>query len=141
MKRAPRSLAIDPAQLAAVRARLLAKRELNGDGCWYWAGAQMPQRRGECSAERPDDEETPYYGRCKIGGRAEYAHRASFAAWVRPLKVGEYVLHSCDNPACFNPDHLSAGDLSRNNWEMWQRARGAEANGQQRVEFQDEPPF
>ena len=41
------------------------------------------------------------------------------------------VLHHCDNPACFNPDHLFLGTRADNNRDMKQkgRARGAAPSG------------
>ena len=33
------------------------------------------------------------------------------------------VLHKCDNPPCWNPDHLYMGTLSNNTQDMWDRKR------------------
>lgn len=55
------------------------------------------------------------YGRFKINGRSLGAHKISYI-----LHHGDYdqdnleIMHSCDNPKCINPDHLSVGSHSEN---------------------------
>lgn len=49
------------------------------------------------------------YGQVKLGGRARWAHRASYevfrAVGIRP---GQDVDHICRNRSCCNPRHLRA---------------------------------
>lgn len=38
-----------------------------------------------------------------------------------PIPKGKHILHSCDVPACINPDHLRAGTCSENMKDIGQR--------------------
>ena len=42
-------------------------------------------------------------------------HRVAWEAHnAEPIPEGMVILHSCDNPACFNPAHLSVGTQQEN---------------------------
>jgi len=62
-------------------------------GCWLFAG--------------PSDENG--YGRIRIGKKKVRVHNFTFKKDNGPLPNGKIVMHSCDMPCCWNPDHLSAG--------------------------------
>lgn len=50
--------------------------------------------------------------------------RHAYALANGELKEGDLVRHTCDNPRCFNPDHLVAGTQADNMQDMIKRGRG-----------------
>lgn len=82
------------------------------DECWPWASAFGS--RG--------------YGVFWVGGPARnaLAHRVAFSlATGREAPPGLVVRHSCDNPACVNPKHLSLGTHVDNKRDSMERGRAA----------------
>lgn len=81
------------------------------DGCWVWSGATNNDG----------------YGVVSLNGKMWMTHRLAYVAWRRPIKDGLLVCHSCDNPACINPEHLWTGTHSDNSLDMVAkgRSRGA----------------
>lgn len=67
-------------------------------GCWEWKGAKT----------------TSGYGRMKVNNQAWMAHRYSYTIHKGDIGPGLLVLHSCDNPCCINPEHLSVGTQKDN---------------------------
>lgn len=85
--------------------RLLAKRSITSAGCWEFTG--WLSNKG--------------YGYIGKGSRSEglvLCHRASYELFVAPIPDGMNVLHKCDNPKCFNPDHLFLGTQADNVRDM-----------------------
>lgn len=76
-----------------------------GDGCWEWTA----------TAQR--------YGRIRVNGKLETAHRVSFKLAHGTLDDRLLVLHSCDNGLCVRPSHLSAGTQTDNMIDMHQKRR------------------
>jgi len=60
--------------------------------CWLWSGSKQDG-----------------YGMLYLP-----AHRLSYILHKGPIPPGKVIMHSCDNPPCVNPDHLSLGDQADN---------------------------
>lgn len=56
--------------------------------------------------------------------RPVWAHRVSFVLANPGVSVeGFLVMHSCDNPPCVNPGHLSKGTTLLNTQDAWSKGR------------------
>ncbi|MFN3558922.1 MAG: HNH endonuclease signature motif containing protein [Brevundimonas sp.] len=91
------------------RADFLAHVNVAGpNDCWPWTGPIMA-RGNRSQANLP-------YGIVRFRGMRPYAHRL---AWMiandRPIPKGQVMRHSCHNPTCCNPAHLSLGTVADNN--------------------------
>lgn len=79
--------------------------------CWEWQGAK--HERG--------------YGRFNvvINGRPKQfsSHRAAYEIHYGVSPGDLEVMHSCDNPSCCNPDHLSLGSHQDNMDDMKRKGR------------------
>lgn len=88
-----------------IEERLWGNVQVTPAGCWEWMG--------------PKDREGGY-GSLRIGGRrfgkTLKAHRLAFMLHhgLSKIPYGLHVMHSCDNPPCINPAHLSLGTRSDN---------------------------
>lgn len=94
--------------------RFKEKVEINPDtGCWEWIG--YTDKGG--------------YGRFRIGSSRNgdrnmaTASRLSYEHHIGPIPDGMCVCHSCDNPACVNPDHLWLGTYQDNMDDMVAKGR------------------
>ncbi len=90
----------------AVKA-LEGKVERQDNGCWHFIG--YINEHG--------------YGRVTYAGIRMYAHKMSYIAYRGPVPEGTKVLHSCDNPACINPEHLFLGSQQDNVDDMFAKNR------------------
>jgi hypothetical protein len=51
------------------------------------------------------------------------AHRIAYEECFGPIPDGLQVMHSCDNPACVNPEHLSVGTTQDNTADRTAKGR------------------
>lgn len=94
---------------ASLRERFFRKIRKT-DTCWIWVG----NTRGNG------------YGVIQEGGRgspSKSAHRVSYELHKGIIPEGMVVMHSCDNPSCVNPDHLSVGTYAENTQDMIRKGR------------------
>lgn len=75
--------------------------KLGPDDCWEWSGAKHPSGYGKVWLNLPELV-------CKA------AHHASLILTGTDVPKGSVVMHSCDNPGCVNPNHLSIGTQQDN---------------------------
>ena len=81
------------------------------DTCWLWKGTTYRFGYG--------------HFRRKINGKwvMYKAHRYSYEQHKGEIPEGLIIRHSCDNPKCVNPNHLSVGTHKENHDDMLKRGR------------------
>lgn len=73
--------------------------------CWLWKGAS---KNG--------------YGVIWQDGKHKYAHQVSYLLYKGDIN-DKCVCHTCDNPLCINPNHLSLGSHQENMMDMVRKGR------------------
>lgn len=94
-----------PVKYPTNRETVMQNITITDRGCWEWNAAR----------------EKSGYGRCSKPGK--YAHRMAWLAFRGEIPSGMWVLHSCDNPPCCNPDHLWLGTPADNVHDSMRKGR------------------
>lgn len=82
-------------------------------------------RQGDCLVSHLKPNAKGYIP-VQVGGRAGIKWRANrliYTVKVKPVPVELMVLHTCDNRACINLDHLFVGTAKDNTQDMMQKGR------------------
>jgi len=87
--------------------RLMNKRNITEAGCWEFTG--YVNNTG--------------YGMMGYGKNNWLTHRISYEIFVGLIPEGLVVCHTCDNPPCFNPEHLFIGTMKDNMQDMQRKGR------------------
>jgi hypothetical protein len=83
---------------------------ITSEGCW------------ECVSHKRDKDG---YIRLRRKGKDKYLHRLIYELKVGEIPENHEILHSCDNPACFNISHLSSGTNLDNQLDKVKKNRQA----------------
>ena len=94
------------------QSKLLSKIVHDVSGCWLWTGQKSQKGYGILQTQKSN----------KI--KKHRAHRLSYEIFKGPIPEGMYVCHSCDTPACINPEHLWVGTVQQNNADRVEKMRG-----------------
>lgn len=78
------------------------------ESCWVWTGYKNQHGYGRIT----NDE-----------GKQVRAHRYLYETFKGKIPKGMCVLHTCDNRACVNPEHLFLGDRKDNADDMTNKGR------------------
>ena len=79
---------------STVLKRLQFSTRKTSTGCWEWTGGKGAKG----------------YGQIYVFHKKWRTHRLGWFLTNGPIPEGKDVLHHCDNPPCWNPDHLFIGD-------------------------------
>ncbi len=118
----------DPAQRAAVaEARRAYAFKKNGCKSWEQRFWESVDRSGGLNAcwEWKDRRDKDGYGHSFKQTSSQRAHRSAYMYVKGHIPDDLCILHSCDNPPCCNPAHLSVGTHADNGRDKRLRNRSA----------------
>jgi hypothetical protein len=75
--------------------------------CWLWTAAKNDKG----------------YGIVKREGTCWRVSRLAYKVFVGPFDEALNILHKCDTPSCFNPEHLYPGTQQDNAEDRYRRSR------------------
>lgn len=84
----------------------------NDNKCWEWLGSKRRNGYGRISITVSKNKDKSFS-----------AHRMSYLITNKTLPLDKVVMHSCDNPSCVNPKHLSLGTNKDNTNDMMKKGR------------------
>lgn len=84
-----------------------------------------PRRGFHVCWEWPKYKVAKGYGVIIFDGFKFSVHRLSFEYYKGRIPKGMVVMHQCDNPPCFNPNHLFLGTHTENMRDMARKGRAA----------------
>lgn len=104
----PHRFLIGHGRCAPIAIRFWEKVKKRGpDECWEWSAGKNAQG----------------YGKIRINGCPEGAHRVAWSLVNGPIPEGKIVMHKCDNPSCCNIAHLEIGTYGDNVRDMVKKGR------------------
>ncbi|BBA26449.1 HNH endonuclease [Pectobacterium phage PPWS4] len=63
------------------------------------------------------------YGQTRVKGKLHYVHRLTYEKAYGQIPDGMVVRHKCDNPSCYNIEHLELGTQKENMQDASNRGR------------------
>lgn len=103
---------VNPAHNLTGDERFLQQYDVDENGCHIFNG---PCNRGG-------------YGTTGNGGKRAFAHRRMYELKVGPIPPDKFLLHSCHNRKCVNPDHLRPGTHQENMQDMVSAGRSTKGH-------------
>ena len=113
-----RPINLPPDYKTKLKQKILDLIEIDSKGCWIW-------KLSKCK---------PYpYGQITIRHEEKImrttTHRISYCIWKGDIPENVFVLHTCHEYSCCNPDHLYLGDHKQNMKDMREAGRVSDKTG------------